>query len=188
MTAFTLPCEAVIGGVHYPIRADFREILEIFSYLENSDLPDFIRWQVAMALFYGGEIPQEHMQQAASYFQWFVNCAKPEDTGTGRKLLDWEHDAQMIIADVNKVAGQEIRALPFVHWWTFMAWFHGVGEGQLSTVISIRQKLQTGKKLEAWERDYYRQNKAQIDLPHTYSRQEAEQKRRLLAQLGLGKT
>ena len=51
----------------------------------------------------------------------------------------------MIIADINKVAGTEVRSLSFLHWWTFLSFFHAIGEGQLSTLISIREKLRTGK-------------------------------------------
>lgn len=187
MTGFSLPQEAVIGGKTYTLHTDFRDILEIFSYLERADLPEFIRWQVALALFYQESVPREHFSEAVQYFTRFINCAAPESAGSGRKLLDWERDAQMIVSEVNKVAGQEIRALPFVHWWTFMAWFHAIGEGQLSTVVSIREKLARGKKLEQWERDYYRQNRETIDLPRPESAQEQAYKQQLMEKLGLGR-
>ena len=83
----------------------------------------------------------------------------------------------MIVAEVNKVAGQEIRALPFVHWWTFLAWFHAIGEGQLSTLVGIREKLRKGKKLEAYEKDYYRKHKKTVDLQTRYSQKEQQERR-----------
>jgi hypothetical protein len=85
----------------------------------------------------------------------------------------------MIVADINKVAGKEIRALPFVHWWTFLSWFHAIGEGQLSTVVSIREKLRKGKKLEDWEKDYYREHKQVIDLKKRYSQTEMQERAEL---------
>ena len=90
----------------------------------------------------------------------------------------------MIVADVNKVAGCEIRALPFVHWWTFLAWFGGIGEGQLATVVGIRQKLKRGKKLEPWEREYYQQHKADVDLKPRYTAEELAEQERLKKLLG----
>ena len=90
----------------------------------------------------------------------------------------------MIVADVNKVAGQEIRALPFLHWWSFMAWFHAIGEGQLSTVVAIRDKLRRGKPLEKWETDFYRENKERVDLPKRYSAQDLQEQERLKKLLG----
>ena len=98
-------------------------------------------------------------------------------------MLDWQQDAGVIIAEVNKVAGQEIRALPYIHWWTFLSWFHGIGEGQLSTVVSIRQKRAEGKKLSDWEADFCRRNKALVELPVRLSREEKEEKERLMGLL-----
>ncbi len=182
--AWGLPTDTLLGGRRYRIHADYRDILEIFSYLEDPDLPEYLRWQIALALFYEEEIPQVHQQEALDYLVRFINCGSMQTDKPGPKLLDWEQDATMIVADVNKVAGQEIRALPFLHWWTFMAYFHAVGEGQLSTVVSIRDKLRRGKKLEDWEKTFYRENKRRIDLPVRYTREEREEQARLKRLLG----
>lgn len=183
MSQWSLPATAVIGGAEYSINADFRDILEIFHYLENPDLPEYLRWQIALALFYEGEIPAEHQQEAMEYLSSFVSCGQGQGK-TGPKLLDWDQDAQMIVADVNKAAGTEIRAIPFLHWWTFMAYFNAIGEGQLSTMVSIRDKLRRGKKLEKWEQEYYRRNKEKVDLKTRYSAQELAEQERLKRLLG----
>lgn len=182
--AWGLPTEAVIGENTYPIHADYRDILEIFSYFEDPELPEYLRWQIALALFYEGQIPQEHLQEAMEYLCVFINCGRQEEPKPGPKLLDWEQDALTIVADVNKAAGQEIRALPFLHWWTFMAWFHAIGEGQLSTIVSIRDKLRRGKKLEQWEKDFYRENKSRVDMKKRYSAAELAEQERLKQLLG----
>ncbi len=179
ISGWGLPTQTVIGGKTYKIHCDFRDILEVFSYLDDPELPEYLRWQIALALFYEGEIPVENQQEAMDYLLSFLNCGKQEHSKPGPKLLDWEQDAPMIVADVNKVAGQEIRALPFVHWWTFLSWFHAIGEGQLSTVVSIRDKLRRGKKLEGWEKDFYRENKAAVDIQKRYSREELEEQEKL---------
>lgn len=171
MDLWNLPTSAVIGGVEHPINADYRDILEIFRYMDDPDRPEYIRWRIALALFYEGEIPVEHRQEAMEYLSEFISCGE-QDSNPGPKLLDWEQDCQIIVADVNKVAGKEIRALPFLHWWTFMAYFNAIGEGQLSTLVSIRDKIKRGKKLEKWEREYYQKNKKRVDLKKRYSAKE----------------
>ena len=93
-------------------------------------------------------------------------------------------DAQTIVADVNKAAGMEIRAGEFLHWWTFLSWFYGIGDGQLSALVSVRDKLRRGQKLEGWERDFYRQNKQQVDLKKRYSREELRERQALNDLLG----
>lgn len=177
-----LPVSARIGGREYPIHADFRDILEIFAYLEDPDLPEYLRWQIAVALFYEGQIPQQHYSQAMEYLVSFISCGQQGEK-PGPKLIDWQTDAMAIVSDMNRVAGMEIRSLPFVHWWTFMAWFHGIGEGQLSAIVSIRDKLRRGKKLEDWERDFYRENKHRVDMKKRYSREELAEQARIEALL-----
>lgn len=179
MNAWDLPSQAVIGGVTYSIHTDFRDILEMFSYLNDPDLPEYLRWRIALALFFEGDIPEKHRQEAMEYLCVFLNGGSREDVKPGPRLLDWEQDANLIVADVNKAAGQEIRSIPFVHWWTFLSWFHAIGQGQLSTIVSIRDKLHRGKKLESWEKEFYRENKARVDLKKRCSAEEKAEKERL---------
>lgn len=183
MNQWSLPTSVCIGGVDYPIHADYRDVLDIFRYLDDPNQPEYVRWRIALALFYEGEIPQQHLQEAMEYLAAFISCGDHE-TKPAPKLLDWEQDAQVIVADVNKVAGTEIRALPFLHWWTFVAYFHAVGEGQLSTLVSIRDKLRKGKKLEKWEQEYYRKNRESVDLKKRYSAEEMAEQERLNKLLG----
>ena len=184
MSVWQLPVHAVIGGICYPLHADYRDVLEIFSYLEDPDLPEFLRWKIAVALLFEGEIPEKDQQEATAYLAWFVRGGTEEETQPGAKLLDWEQDAPLIAADINKAAGQEIRAMAFLHWWTFLAWFHGIGQGQLSAVVTIRDKLHRGKKLESWEKEYYRENKNRVDIRKRYSRAELAQQAALKKLLG----
>lgn len=108
-----------------------------------------------------------------------------EQTGKASpKLFDWHQDSQIIVGEVNKVAGTEIREIPYLHWWTFLSYFYGIGEGQLSTIISIRDKLRRGKKLEKWEQDYYRENKSKVDFEKHYSAEELAEQERLKKLLG----
>lgn len=180
-----LPVTAQLGDRQYRIHGDYRDMIEIFSYLNDVSLPEFIRWEIALALFYEDPVPRQLYRQAASFLSAFICGGQQEQTGSSAKILDWQQDGQMIIADVNRVAGKELRALPFVHWWTFLSWFHSIGEGQLSTVISIRQKLAKGKKLEGWEKDFYRENRKKVDLKKEYTpvqQWEREQLMQLLEQ------
>lgn len=164
MNLWSLPKTATIGGVRYEINADFRDVLEIIGYLNDNTRPAFVRWQIALALFYEGEIPKQHQEEAIQHLSEFIGYGSKEDK-PGPKLIDWEQDAQTIVGDVNKVAGvMDIRDTPFLHWWTFLSYFYSVGEGQLSTIVSIRSKKQKGTKLEKWEEAYYRDNKDRIDF------------------------
>lgn len=163
MNPWLLPVTATIGGREYPINADFRDVLEIISFLNDEIRPLYIRWQIAIGLFYDGEIPEADQQQAMEYLADFISYGESESR-PGPKVMDWNQDAQIIIGEVNKVAGREIRSEKFLHWWTFLSYFYGIGEGQLSTIISIRSKKRRGKKLEKWEEEFYKENRKKIDF------------------------
>lgn len=178
MQPWQLPVTARLGDREYHLHTDYRDILEIFSYLEDRDLPESCRWQVAVALFFEEKVPEDRMEEAIEYLADFIRGGIPEDK-PGPKLLDWQQDAPAIIADINRVSGKEVRSAAYIHWWTFLSWFHAIGEGQVSCLVSIRDKLRRGKKLEGWEKDFYRENKHRVDLKPRYSRQEQAERQRL---------
>ena len=163
-----LPTQAELGGQVYPLRTDYREILRIIDVLEDPELPLLHRWLVALGLFYGQSVPSGQRQAAMEYLSWFLRGGA-EESAPGPKLLDWQQDADAIVAGVNRAAGQEVRSLSYLHWWTFLSYFHAVGEGQLSALVTIRDKLARGKKLEGWEREFYRENKDRVDLKPRYN-------------------
>lgn len=172
MMTWDLPQTAAIGGVEYPLATDYRDVLEVIDYLNDPEKPEYLRWQIAVALFFDcEEFPEEHLQEAMEYLAVFISCGDIS-SAPGPKLMDWEQDAQIIVADVNKVAGTEIRALPYLHWWTFLSYFRAIGEGQLLNLVSIREKLRSSKKLEPWEREYYQKNPERVILKTKYSAEE----------------
>ena len=182
--AWTLPQTMEVGGKIYQINTDYRDILEIIDHLNNPDQPEIVRWQVAVALFYEGDLPKDCLQEAMEKMASFIGENEQTDNRPHPKLLDWEQDALPIVADINKVAGTEIRALSYLHWWTFLSYFRGIGEGQLATIVSIRSKLANRKNLEKWEQDFYRDHKAQVDLKKKCSSDELAQKERILKMIG----
>lgn len=183
MDIYSLPESVEFHGRSYQLNADFRNILKIFSQLEQADLPEALRWRIASLLFYTPELAEEDYEDGLLYLASFLQPGE-NSSGDGRKRLDWQADALPIIAGVNAAAGQEIRLLPKVHWWTFLSWFHAMPPGELSTRVAIRDKLQKGKKLEDWEQEYYRQNKAAVDLKPVYSMEEKAEMERLQQLLG----
>ncbi|MBE6943302.1 MAG: hypothetical protein E7453_03450 [Ruminococcaceae bacterium] len=174
-----LPTTAKIGGREYKLRCDFRNILRIFSYMSDPDLPDVIRWQIALQLFYEGEILPKDRPEAIAYFSQFISCGKGETEKPSPRLLCWQQDGQIIIGEVNRVAGCEIREKKFLHWWTFLSYFHAIGEGQLSFIVSLREKKRRGEKLSDWEQRYYQENRDTVELKERYSKAEMAERERL---------
>lgn len=154
MDGYKLPETATFGSEIYHIRWDFRVILKILDYLEHGDAPLCVRWQVALRMFYREPVPDGFSREAMEFLAAFI--AGGQTSAPGPKLLDWQMDAPAIIAGVNQVAGREVRSLDALHWWTFLSFFHSIGQGQLSLLVGIRDKLRKGKKLEPQEQEFYR--------------------------------
>ncbi len=186
MNRWELPETAEIGGRTYPVHADFRDILDILARLNAPEEDEATRLYVALALFYEDftAMPERDYQAAAEWLMAFLNGGEEDKGRAGAKLLDWEQDAGMIISGVNKAAGCEVRSLPFCHWWTFLGWFGAMGEGQLSTVVAIRDKRRRGKKLTDWEREFYQEHREQVDFQKRYTEEERAEQEQFLRLLG----
>lgn len=166
MTSWSLPEVTVIGGTEYAINADFRDVLEVIEIMQDPERDAYTRMYVALALFYEDfdQMPKCCYREATEWMMDFIDLGEPDDGRPRPKTIDWVQDQMMIAAEVSKVAGTEVRTLEFLHWWTFIGYFYAIGEGQLSFIVSIREKLRKGKQLEKHEREFYRDNRARVDF------------------------
>ena len=167
---FELQDTVTIEGKAYRIRSDFRVVLEIFVMLQDPELDDGDRTESLMRMFYVDR--PEDVKAAIEAFASFVD-PRPRSDRKRPGLVDWEADFDLIAAAVNHVLGTECRALPHLHWRTFLGAYMEISPDSLfSRVISIREKTKSGRKLEKWEREWYRKNRDLVDLPMKYSENE----------------
>lgn len=163
MNAYSLPTSLTVGGVEYEIRSDFRAVLDVLSAMSDDELDERARTLVLLAVIYPGweSIPPEHLAEAVDAACEFIDGGQrrrgqAEPTAKLPRLYDWEADAALIIPAVNGVAHTEVRALPYLHWWTFLGYFMEIGDSLFSTVLGIRKKRAAKKKLEPWESETVR--------------------------------
>ena len=176
MNGWTLPESALIGGKHYRINADFRDVLEVIETLNNTEEDEAVKRYVAMSLFFDEfeTMPEEEYVEAFRFMAEFISAGEEDDGVHRPKLIDWEQDRNIIASEVNKVAGTEVRALKFLHWWTFLGYFSCIGDGQLALIVSIREKKNQGKKLEKFEQEFYKKNRSRVDLKQHITSAEKE--------------
>lgn len=176
MNAYTLPTSITLSGKEYEIRSDFRAIIDILIAISDPDMEDWERQEVMFRIFYPGykDIPLEDQAEAcraaAEFIDYSIPLGRPKP-----KTLDWEQDAPLIIPAVNKIAGKEVRALPYLHWWTFMGYFMEIEDGLVSQVWAIRQKKAKKKKLEKWEKEFERENRELVELRRPYSAEQQKE-------------
>ena len=154
MSAWELPTSLDVGGTSYAIRSDFRVVLDIIRHYASPDYEPDEKALICLGILY-------------------VDDAGIQDDGKSKpRTMDWDQDAPLIVPAINKVLGGEVRAMPYLHWWTFVGAYMEIGEGVFSSVLAIRQKKAKHKKLEKHEQEFYRENKSLIDMQPRYSAEE----------------
>ena len=175
---YTLPTTVEVDGAQYPIRTDYRAVLNVLSALNDPELDDTAKYYVLRDIMFPewDKIPEEHRDRALAEAADFIDYMP---RGEGKKslprLVDWEKDEDMIASAINLLARTEIRALEYLHWWTFLSYFMNIRESVYSTVLHIRAKRARHQKLEPWELEFYNQNRNLIDMrPNMTEEQKAE--------------
>ena len=166
---YELPKSANIEGKEFKIRSDYRAILDIISAFNDPNLSDKEKIMAGLEIFYIDYEKLENLEEAVNLMMLFISGNQSEEpSGNKPKLMDWEQDISLIIPPVNKVLGQEIRELEYLHWWTFLGAYMEIGECTFNTFVGIRDKKIRGKKLDKWEEEIYRNNYRKIDLKKRY--------------------
>jgi hypothetical protein len=169
---FELPTVVEIGDQSYPIRTDFRVVLEIFTMLDDPDLNDADKTEALLRVFYVNQPPD-----AEAALQAFTDFVDPRHGSQGKKssgrLIDWQQDFDLMVAPINHILGFECRAAEYLHWRTFLsAYLEIPPESVFARVLRIREKLRTGKKLEKNERSWYNKNRDLVHLKPKFSTEE----------------
>ena len=169
---YTLPITVNVDGKEYSIRnkADYRTILGVIDVCTDPELTQEERTLSAFIVFFDGldtieDIfyefgTAELLEEALHQVMRFINLNDDDSTSTINKvkLIDWQQDENLIISAVNNVAKTEVRALEYLHWWTFISYYMSIGESALSNVVAIRHKIAKGKPLEKFEQEFKREN------------------------------
>lgn len=173
---YDLPTSVDVCGVSYNIETDYRAILDIFSVLGDVDLNNEEKAVGTLGIFYKDfcSMPSEHMGEALKKCFWFINCGNDETPKKPLKLMDWEQDFQHLIAPINRIAGREVRADQYLHWWSFISYYMEIGDCFFAQIVRIRSLKAKGKLKSKQDKEFYRNNKDAIDLKMHYSAAEEE--------------
>lgn len=173
---YDLPKSLQIGGTEREIRSDFRAILDICCALADEELNAMEKAVVTLDIFY----PDYESIPAADWSEALEKCLDFIEHGTNPKknsvkLVDWEQDFPYIIGSINRTASYEVRAVPYLHWWTFLALYQEMGsECTFSQILQVREKLARGKPLEKAEREWYKRNRHIVDLRKKFTAKDQE--------------
>lgn len=180
-----LPITLEVSGKEYPIRSDYRNVLQVFEAFNDPELEHLDKWIVAIFnIFSDFECEEDVLQAAENGFDvneaseriaWFISAGSMTEKEKSLPVYDWAQDEQMIFSAVNKVyGGREVRNEEYMHWWTFLGCFNEIGEGTFSFIVSIRDKINKGKNLEKHEQEFYNKNRSLVELTSRLTKEEQE--------------
>lgn len=180
-----LPHTLTIGAEEYEIRSDYRDVLQVFEAFSDPELEQGEKWIVAIYLLFEDFSCADDVfeavesgfdiEEAVKQIIWFISAGKQPGDTKELPVYDWLQDEQMIFSAVNKVAGRETRSEDYIHWWTFLGYFNEIGEGDFSFVVGIRNKLNHGKKLEKYEREYLSKHKDVVRIRKRLTEEEKKE-------------
>lgn len=185
MNLWELPTSVIANGHEYPIRTDYRAVLDLLAALSDKDMQgeteretNYIQCELIRRIMLENpdELLPEDAQEVFNAISEFIDMGAEQSDKKSPRLMDWEQDATLIIPAVNRVVGHEVRADKYMHWWTFLSAYMEIGECTFSHILSIRQKKATGKKLEKWEQEYIRNNKEIVLLKDKLSEEEKRER------------
>lgn len=183
---YSLQTSVQIGQASFEIRnkGDFRMVLDCFEALNDEELTPQEQMYSALIIFYEGLNSLEDLLEQGDLIPElykemvkFFNGGEEEiqSNTEGYKLIDWKKDSNLLCSAINNVAKTEIRALKYLHWWTFLGYYTAMGECTLSTIISIRYKIAKNEKLEKHEQKFRASNPEYFNLDlRTASQREAD--------------
>ena len=175
MINYDLQTDIEIDEKVYPInqKGDYRVILDILSALNDEELTERQKAEVALNLFYAFNVP-DNKQTAIDEMMKFINIGEKPEEDDDPPVMDWEQDFNLYVPPLNKALGIEIRAVP-LHWWAFLGGYMEIdGKSTFANVIQIRRKLQKGKKLDEAEKEFYRENRKLVDIKKRLSKEDEE--------------
>ena len=174
---YNLPTTLTVGGTEYAIRSDYRAALDIFAALADPDLDEVNKAGELLEILYidAEQVPFSCYQEAIKEGLKFLNGGNEEANQAKRpQLVDWEQDFKYIVAPVKRVIGQEVRAIEYLHWWTFISAYYEIGDCTFAQIVRIRSQKAKGKKLDKADEEWYKQNRDIVDLKPRRSKAEQE--------------
>ena len=147
----------------YLIRTDFRIGIQIAECLNDVDMAEPEKLQVALKLLYGAGIPSNR-QLAEDGLKWFMRGGQPEKehTSDGKpQTYDFEQDNRLTYSAFRARYGIDLTR-ERLHWFAFLSMLDDLGTCALTDIIGVRGMDLS--KLSEDQKKYYAELKAKYRI------------------------
>lgn len=158
----------------HPISPDYRNMIRFTLLLDDESLPEAERLYLGLSQLWP-EIPQD-VGWAVEKLLWFYGCGqeKREDGpgGTRRseaRAYDFDRDAAMIYAGFYAAYGISLTAIPYLHWWEFMALLTALPDTTLMGQVAYWRTVDLSKIKEKHQREFLAAQQKRWALPKRHT-------------------
>lgn len=167
-----LPESVEVGGKDYAICTDFRTGILFSMAMEDAELSEPERLDIALSLYFP-EMPPEPLE-AVQKILWFYACGKTDTPGgSGKRAKDvcsFAHDAPYIYAAFLQQYRIDLN-IESLHWWKFRALFDALSPDTLFMKIAGWRGAEIDSKMPDAERRRLQELKERYALPTAERRQ-----------------
>lgn len=172
-----LPATVEVGGASVPIRTGYRIGIQV-ARAADSGLADALVAGTILRLYYADAVPEQRAAALDAAMEFHrLGQPVPKRRTRARRLLDWDHDAGMVLADFRREYGIDLAdASTRMHWWVFMAYFNNLSaDSQTKNAIYYRQASRPRDMSPAEAKRFSAMKKAYALPPRTVHDAEADE-------------
>ena len=178
-----LPETITVNGRSFPIDTDFRTAILFELMLMDPKLTPQEKAANMYYLFFTDEAP-EYCQEAADALQIFYACGEkpepkrrrrgkaepePDQPRMEKRVYDFQVDSERIVAAFLSEYGIDLCDIEYMHWWKFMALFHGLSDDQQIMKIIGYRSINLSKIKDKDTRSHYAELQRKYALPNPMS-------------------
>ena len=162
-----LPDSIVVNGEAYPIRTDFRVWLQ-FTELMLSARPAAEKTVQMLVLLFEA-LPCDFCATWEAVLAFYAGCDREQKKGgaeraAAKRIYDFEADGAYIYAAFLQQYHIDLQTAA-LHWWSFRALFHALGEETQFVKIMGYRSMDVSKIKNKEQREMYAKLKKQYALP-----------------------
>jgi hypothetical protein len=129
----TYPTSIVWKDIKYELNLSYKAVLLVLDVFDDNQLSAQDKCEIALDILVKNEHPNDYYLLEAIF-----DLIRPEEKGTGEKIIDFEKDFYFIIASFRQAYGIDI-VRENLHYLEFVALLNGMPEGtKIVDIIRIR--------------------------------------------------
>lgn len=173
-----LPVEVEIEGIKYEINSSFRTSLLFLSLMEDAEVDNVEKIQLALELYY--PIVPKNINKAIEKIKWFYKCgkdikqskSKSTSNKNNEKILDYEEDADYIYSAFMSQYNIDLQDIEYLHWWKFKSLFNGLKDDNKICEIMKYRSIDISKIKDKEQRKFYKDMKNLYKLDQKISNED----------------